>query len=323
MSQPPYPSYQDEPERWLLEPSASGLSHGWLIPKPEPESWWKKYGRHLVLFVLTCGSVYMTGELVMGSGVGLPLTVALMSILLAHEMGHYLACVYYGIDATLPFFLPLPFVTLVGTLGAFIRVRSPFPNRRALFDMGIAGPLAGFAVCLPVLFLGALEARVIPTPADSSTLRSFADPLIMTWIFGWLRGDVPDGYSVLMGPLMMAGWFGCLVTALNLMPIGQLDGGHATYALFGSHANRLSRWLWWCCVALVAWSPSWILWAVLLRALGRAHPPTLNDRIRLDRGRVLVALVSLGVFCVCFMANPLMVSWPTVFDALRESFTSR
>jgi membrane-associated protease RseP (regulator of RpoE activity) len=233
----------------------------------------------------------------------------LLSILLAHEMGHYLACRYYGVDATLPFFLPAPVLSFVGTFGAFIRIRSPFPNRRALFDIGIAGPLAGFAVAVPVLCLGILEAKVVDTPPQSAGLISFADPLAFQWAFAWLRGDVPEGRTILIGPLGLAAWFGLFVTALNLIPIGQLDGGHVTYAVFGRRAHALSRWMWWACVALIYFSPSWILWAVLVRLLGRRHPPSLNDLAPLGSVRVAVAVLGAAVFAVCFVPNPILDSW--------------
>jgi membrane-associated protease RseP (regulator of RpoE activity) len=253
--------------------------------------------------------VWTTGWLGGGAAGGTLLAASLLSILLAHEMGHYLACRYYGVDATLPFFLPAPVLSFVGTFGAFIRIRSPFPNRRALFDIGIAGPLAGFAVAVPVLCLGILEAKVVDTPPQSAGLISFADPLAFQWAFAWLRGDVPEGRTILIGPLGLAAWFGLFVTALNLIPIGQLDGGHVTYAVFGRRAHALSRWMWWACVALIYFSPSWILWAVLVRLLGRRHPPSLNDLAPLGSVRVAVAVLGAAVFAVCFVPNPILDSW--------------
>jgi membrane-associated protease RseP (regulator of RpoE activity) len=223
----PFAPHGDRPEPFFFE----------MRPAPA-RSWWKEWGRNVLLFVLTALSVYATQAFWWGGGHrdGLLLMTALMSILLAHEMGHYVACRHYRVDATLPFFLPVPVISLVGTLGAFIRIRSRFPNRRALFDIGIAGPLAGFAVCLPVLVLGLREARVLPTPSDSPLLE-FADPLLMQWTISWIKGAIPEGHTVFIGPLGLAAWFGLLVTALNLIPVGQLDGGHVTYALFGRRAD--------------------------------------------------------------------------------------
>jgi membrane-associated protease RseP (regulator of RpoE activity) len=241
------------------------------------------------------------------------LAVALLSILLAHEMGHYVACRYYRVDATLPFFIPFPVFSLVGTLGAFIRIRSPIPHRRALFDIGIAGPLAGFAVCLPVLALSVGEMRLQPTDAAGGGLL-LGDPLLLQWVSYWGLGPTPDGWTVAIGPLGLAAWFGLFVTALNLIPIGQLDGGHAVYALFGRRAWVVSRVGWWVCVALIYFSPSWIAWAVLVRFLGRRHPPTMNDYEGLDRGRQIVGLIGLAVFVVCFVPDPVVGGW----DAVRE-----
>jgi membrane-associated protease RseP (regulator of RpoE activity) len=247
-------------------------------------------------------------------GAGLRLSVGLLGILLAHEMGHYLACRYYGVDATLPFFLPAPF-TLAGTLGAFIRIRAPIPHRRALFDIGVAGPLAGFAVCLPVLWLGLQEARMIPLDPEAGGIF-LGEPLLFQWVARLVHGPVPDEMTLTLGPLGLAAWFGLFVTALNLMPIGQLDGGHVTYSLLREQAQRISRIGSWVCVALVYFGPNWILWAILLRVLGRRHPPTLNDWLPVGRARWRVGVLSLGVFVVCFVPDPIIWSWTDFFEAV-------
>jgi membrane-associated protease RseP (regulator of RpoE activity) len=274
------------------------------------------------LFVLTAASVFFVGGLravdVPGRGTliaidawgGARLAIGLLTILLAHEMGHYLAARYYGVDVTLPFFIPFPVpgISLVGTLGAFIRIRSPIPHRRALFDIGVAGPLAGFVVCLPVLWLGIGEATVQPLAADAEGLF-LGEPLLFRWLTQVIHGSVPADHTLLMGPLGLAAWFGLLVTALNLMPIGQLDGGHVTYALLRHRAHAISRIASWVCVALVYFGPSWVLWAILVRVLGRRHPPTRDDAAPIGRARVLVGLLSLVVFVVCFVPDPIVVSW--------------
>lgn len=281
-----------------------------------------------MLFVLTAVSVFLcdglrlsedaAGALVVSwnVGAGLRLMASLMSILLAHEMGHYIACRRYGVEATLPFFLPAPIINpLVGTFGAVIRIKSPFPHRRALFDIGIAGPLAGFVVCLPVLVLGLLEAQV--TAADPQALGlELGEPLLFRWMAGWLLGPLPENSTLLIGPLGMAAWFGLLVTALNLIPIGQLDGGHVTYALFGARAEQLSRLVWWLCVGLIVIvGPSFILWTVLVRLLGLRHPRTLDDTAPVGRGRALVGLVGLAIFALCFLPDPFHLSWTGFFAA--------
>ncbi len=304
----------------------------WIYTPPPPQNAWQRWGRNLVLFILTVASVFVTGVfqsaqtvIIPGQGIfevvdvsaGFRLAAGLLGILLAHEMGHYLACRYYGVDATLPFFLPAPF-TLVGTLGAFIRIRAPIPHRRALFDIGVAGPLAGFAVCLPVLWLGLQEARMTVLPPDAGGIF-LGEPLLFQWAARLVHGVVPDEMTLTLGPLGLAAWFGLFVTALNLMPIGQLDGGHVTYSLLKERAQRISRIGSWVCVALVYFGPNWILWAILLRVLGRRHPPTLNDRLPVGRGRELVGLLSLVVFILCFVPNPIIWSWTDFFEAVGLS----
>ena len=265
---------------------------------------------NVLLFALTAGSVYTAGG---------PLLVAgLLSILMAHEMGHYVMCRLYRVDATLPFFIPFPFpgFTLVGTLGAFIRIRGVIPHRRALFDIGIGGPLAGFAVCLPVLALGINEARIVPDAPSAFTI-SLGEPLLFHWAAVWLRG-LSEGQTLSIGPLGMAAWFGLFVTALNMMPIGQLDGGHVVYSLLREKAHLVSRVASWVCVALIYFGPSWIMWAILVRVLGRRHPPTWNDAAPLGRARVAVGVFGFVVFALCFTPTPIMVSWSEYGGAFRQ-----
>jgi membrane-associated protease RseP (regulator of RpoE activity) len=297
----------------------------WVYTPPPPRGAWKRWGRNLLLFVLTCASVFLVGAvtfvsiegrgtfLLFDHAAGLRLLFGIMSILTAHEMGHYLAARYYRVDATLPFFIPFP--SLVGTLGAFIRIRAPVPHRRALFDIGVAGPLAGFAVCLPVLWLGLQEATVQALDPDSGGIF-LGEPLLFQWLATLVHGPIPDSMTLSVGPLGLAGWFGLFVTALNLIPVGQLDGGHVTYSLLLKRAHTISRVGWWVCVALVYFGPNWILWAVLLRVLGRRHPPTMNDAPPVGRGREIVGLISLFVFVVCFVPNPIVFSWPDFFEAV-------
>lgn len=250
---------------------------------------------------------------------GALLVAGLMSILVAHEMGHYLAARYHGVDATLPFFIPFPIpgLSLVGTLGAFIRIRSPFPNRRVLFDIGVAGPLAGFLVCLPVLWLGIGQATVkAPAEIGAGGLH-LGEPLLFRWVTALVLGPIPEDASLVLGSLGLAAWFGLLVTALNLMPIGQLDGGHILYALFRERAHRLSRIGSWLAVALLYLSPSWLLWAILVRVLGRHHPPTLRDDLPLGWPRTAVAVLAAAVFVVCFVPEPIVFTWGEFFESLR------
>jgi membrane-associated protease RseP (regulator of RpoE activity) len=296
---------------------------------PAPQTPWQRWGRNVVLFVFTAASVFVTGGLqsvtlpdgrtLLGLDVlaGLRLVAGLLGILFAHEMGHYVMCRRYGVDATLPFFLPAPFISMVGTLGAFIRIRSRIPNRKALFDIGVAGPLAGFAVCLPVLLFGMREASFVPTDPSADGIF-LGEPLLFQWVSRLVHGPIPDTTTLVLGPLGLAAWFGLFVTALNLIPIGQLDGGHVTYALLRERAALVSRIGSWVCVALVYFGPNWILWAILVRVLGRSHPHTTYDDEPVGRARVWVGLLSLVVFVVCFVPNPIIWSWADTFDALRK-----
>ncbi len=280
--------------------------------------------RSLGFFLLTAASVFLTGAAQppapgdpqifgLNAVAGLKLAVALFAILGSHEMGHYLACRYYRVDASLPYFIPFP--SFSGTLGAFIRIRGPIPHRRALFDIGIAGPLAGFVVCLPVLVLGVLEAHWAPL-SGSGDFIEFGDPLLFRWAVTALRGSGPDGQSLVIGPLGLAAWFGLFVTALNMMPVGQLDGGHVTYSLWPRWAHRISRLGLVACAGLLYLRPTWLLWTLLLLVLGRRpHFPTLNDALPVGRDRLAVGLLGFAIFAVCFTPSPVIVSWSDFLQA--------
>jgi membrane-associated protease RseP (regulator of RpoE activity) len=276
---------------------------------------------------VTAVSVYLAGALLQGDGIirghdGFEMALALLAILGTHEMGHYIACRIHRVDATLPYFIPALWVPLgglaawmpiplMGTFGAVIRIRERFPNRKALFDIGIAGPLAGFLVCLPVLYLGIREAHIVPI-AGTPTEGNLGTP----FLFDLMARSVPNGMTVELGPLGLAAWFGLLVTALNMMPVGQLDGGHVVYALLKEKAHIVSRIGWWACLALVFVSPSWILWAVLLRFLGRPHPNTVDDEAPLGAVRIGVAILGLAVFVLCFIPDPFPGAWGIVGELL-------
>ena len=190
---------------------------------------------------------------------GLWYSVSILAILGAHEFGHYYACRYYGVDASLPYFLPVPPIVLSGTLGAFIRIRQQIPTKRALFDIGIAGPLAGFVVLVPVLMIGMYMSQVVQMPKDfDGTLFELGEPLLFkaaTWL---TFGSVPDGYTVSMHPVAFAAWFGMLATTLNLFPVGQTDGGHICYSVLGRHSTTVSYLTIACLAGLSFFSTSWV-----------------------------------------------------------------
>jgi membrane-associated protease RseP (regulator of RpoE activity) len=243
---------------------------------------------------------------------GLKFAASLLSILLAHEAGHYVACRLYGVDATLPFFIPMPPPFIAGTLGAFIKIRSPIPSRRALFDIGVAGPLAGFLVLIPVACVGLLTSAPAP-PLPAEGVIVFNDPLLLRLLAAPL--GVRDLAAIAPNPFYMAAWIGLLVTSLNLLPVGQLDGGHAVYSVFGprahKHAGRVA-FLSMVALAPLGWVwhgvPSGFLYVVLLFVMLRMpHPQPLDDADALGPARNAVALATLLVFALSFVPFPLTI----------------
>jgi membrane-associated protease RseP (regulator of RpoE activity) len=232
---------------------------------------------------------------------GLAFSLTLMTILLAHELGHYFACRYYGIDASLPYFLPFP--SPIGTLGAFIRIRSPIYTRQALFDVGIAGPLAGFIVLVPALVIGIAKSKVMPGIAERGDLI-FGIPAIQR-AFEWVLFPSARPEDIILHPVARAAWVGILATALNLLPIGQLDGGHILYAFIGRRHKLLSLVFVLALVPLgIFYSRSWLVWAGLLFFFGLRHP-VIYDLNRLDKNRVALGLAALAIFLLTFTLAPL------------------
>jgi membrane-associated protease RseP (regulator of RpoE activity) len=237
---------------------------------------------------------------------GLWYSATVLLILGAHELGHYLACRYYQVDASLPYFIPMPLV-LTGTLGAFIRIREPIPTKRMLFDIGIAGPLAGFAIAVPALFVGVALSPVVQVP-DNLELR-IGKPLLFQ-MASWLAwGSLPEGHFLNLHPMAWAAWFGLLATALNLFPIGQLDGGHISYAVLGRRSTMVTLGSICAAIVLTFFSMSWAMWTFLLvamtLALGPRHPRTIDEDIPLDRTRIWLSVLALVVFILCFTPNPI------------------
>jgi len=238
---------------------------------------------------------------------GLWYSGTLLLILGAHEMGHYLACRYHQVDATLPYFMPAP-LPLTGTIGAFIKIREAFPNRRILFDIGAAGPLAGFAVLVPALFLGIAMSNVAPLPPNF-TGWSLGEPLLFRFASWLVWGTVDSSASINIHPMAFAAWFGLLATALNLMPFGQLDGGHISYAALGRRSTLISLITIAVAVALTFVSSSWfmmtLMMLVMLFAFGPRHPSVIDESLELDPARRAVAIFSALVFVVCFTPVPI------------------
>jgi membrane-associated protease RseP (regulator of RpoE activity) len=229
---------------------------------------------------------------------GLPYSLTLLLILLAHEFGHYLAAVFHRVDSSLPFFLPSP---ILGTFGAFIRIRSPIYSRRALFDIGVAGPLAGFLFLLPALAVGIAFSKVIPGIAHQSS-RHFGVPALQ-WLLE--RAIFPSAASadIYLHPVARAAWVGMFATAMNLLPIGQLDGGHILYSFFPARHRAVSKAA---CILMLPlgflW-PAWFFWAVILWWLGRRHPLIL-DSTELSAARRKLGWLALVIFILCFTFQP-------------------
>ena len=234
-------------------------------------------------------------------------SATILAILGSHELGHYLACRHYRVDASLPYFLPAPLL-LTGTLGAFIRIREPIPSRRILFDIGVAGPLAGFAVAAPALFIGLSLSRVVPIPPDFSGL-ALGEPLMFKGAAWLLWGTPADGYSLNLHPMAFAAWFGLLATALNLIPISQLDGGHISYAVLGRRSTAVTVAAVGAALVLTYFSASWIVWTGLMVAMllvyGPHHPRTMDEHVPLDGPRIWLAVVALIILVLCFTPAPI------------------
>jgi membrane-associated protease RseP (regulator of RpoE activity) len=239
---------------------------------------------------------------------GLWYSATILAILGCHELGHYYACRYYSIDASLPYFLPAPILT--GTLGAFIRIREPIRTKRMLFDIGVAGPLAGFVIAVPALVVGLMLSNFAPLPPTFSGL-SLGEPLLFRGAAWMVWGTEPQGHALNLHPMAFAAWFGLLATALNLFPIGQLDGGHIAYAVLGRRATLVTYGAVGCALVLTYFSSGWIVWTALVIAMlfffGSRHPQTVDEHVPLNRGRFLVAILAMVIFIVSFTPAPIEV----------------
>ncbi|MDE0102787.1 MAG: site-2 protease family protein [Bryobacterales bacterium] len=232
-------------------------------------------------------------------------SVCLMAILTAHEFGHYLAARYHRVPASLPYFIPAPF--LFGTMGAVIRMSPLIPNRRALFDIGAAGPLAGVVLAIPITFVGVMLSERVPQDPDMPGIL-LGDPLLFKFFERLVFGAGEEGMVLMLHDVGFAGWVGLFVTALNLIPIGQLDGGHVAYAVFGRHSVRVA---WVAFASLLAFSiangAQYALLLVLLFLTGIRHRPTLRDSLPIGIARVRAAIVLLVVFLICFIPIPVVM----------------
>jgi membrane-associated protease RseP (regulator of RpoE activity) len=261
----------------------------------------------LPLFMLpeTVVEVWSDPELL---GLGLSFSVPSLLILLCHELGHYLACRRYRLPSTLPYFLPFPLG--IGTLGAFIRIRAVVRTKRELFDVGVAGPLAGFAVLVPVLVAGVAWSEPVLLaslpPEVGGLLLVPGESLALSGLTALFHGPLGPDRVLQLHPFALAGWLGLLATSLNLIPLGQLDGGHILYAAVGGAQRRLALPLWLAllAVAVFLW-PGWLLWCLVTLVMGLHHPPVRDEEQALDPARRLLAWVALAIFALSFMPVPI------------------
>ena len=290
---------------------------------------------HVALFALTLFSMMAAGAIQQGVSPfhgldrivhlveGIPFAATLLGILTVHEFGHYFAARKWGVRASLPFFLPLPYVSFLGTLGAVIRIRSPIPHKRALLDIGAAGPLAGFVVAVAACVIGMPQSEVVsgsyfsqfPVAQIDPFIRLGA-PVLFEGLSSLLMPAVGPDALVLLSPIAFAGWVGLFITAFNLFPVGQLDGGHIVYALFGEGHRIIGRVTFIVLLGLglygvfsYVWGlptgwPGWLFLAFFLSLFGKGHPAPYYPNIPLDRRRRRIGLLSLLVFAVCFTPVP-------------------
>lgn len=249
------------------------------------------------------GAIWRTPSLLLS---GLPFSFAIMTILLAHEMGHYLTCRYYGISASLPYFIPFP--SIVGTMGAFIRIKSPIQHRSALLDVGVAGPIAGFVLAIPALVVALAQSQfAAPAPAGSNLF--FGEPLIFKAVEALMGKTPPPGMDLNLHPIGLAAWFGFFATAINLLPVGQLDGGHIAYALFGRFHKRISQGFLITLIPLgIFYWRGWLIWTTILLFIGMRHPVTLDDSIPLRRRHVWLGWIALVMLVLCFTPVPFYIN---------------
>lgn len=264
----------------------------------------------LLLYVLTCISTYVAYRGTHGGteGESLLYAGAVMLMLTAHEMGHFIQTLRYHVQASFPIFLPMP--SLIGTLGAVIRMRGFIGSRKALFDIGISGPLAGLVPALAFTIIGLHLSHFGPVPPANPNLPprflQFGDPLLIKFLIYVIKGPMPAGQDVILNPLLFAGWVGMLLTSLNLFPIGQLDGGHILYALLRRRSYPVAELVLLAAVAAVVWFGLW-MWTIMLGLLvlmGPRHPPTANDDMPLGAGRIVLGTLTLLFPVIGFTPMP-------------------
>ncbi len=269
---------------------------------------------HLSLFILTLFSTLIAGAMQTGIDLlkepekiykGLPFALTLITILLSHELAHYFTSGKHKVKATLPYFIPAP--TFIGTFGAVIKMKSPIVTRKALVDIGASGPVAGFVFSLIAAIIGLAMSEVVKV-TQTEGVWIFGNSILFSFLSKVILGVTPAGYDILLHPIALAGWIGFFVTSINLLPIGQLDGGHIAYALFGEKQIILSNLLIIIMIllGLLLWE-GWAIWAVLLLILGLRHPPVLYWEVPLDYKRRFIGWLAFVIFVFTFIPVPFKI----------------
>jgi membrane-associated protease RseP (regulator of RpoE activity) len=282
---------------------------------PERPRWLPKSGGRfpwiqLALFLVTFLTATYAGALHHGVNPwedpakldqGIPYALALMAILLVHEFGHYALARFHGVDATLPYFLPAP--PLFGTFGAFIRLKSPPLNRRQLLDVGVAGPIAGVVVAIAAAYVGLRLSAVTDGPAGGEIV--LGSSLLLSLLSNLALGGLPSDANITLHPVGFAGWIGLLLTGMNLLPAGQLDGGHVLYALVGERHRQISRLtiVFVLLLGALRWK-GWLFWGVLLTVTGSRHPPPHDPDTPLNPGRIWLAVLTMALLILTFVPSP-------------------
>lgn len=269
---------------------------------------------HIILFILTFFSTLVAGALQKGINIikepyriieGVPFSGTLMTILLFHEFSHYIASKKHHTKATLPYFIPAP--SLIGTFGAFIKMKSPIITRKALIDIGSSGPIAGFIISVIASAFGLNMSDVVQTENISGAIK-LGDSLLFSALSKLIIGELPPGHDIILHPVAFAGWIGLFVTSLNLLPIGQLDGGHIAYAILGQRHKYLSMVMLVVLAILgIFYWEGWALWAVLMLVLGIKHPPVIYWEIPLNQKRRAIGLFSFIIFIITFIPEPFKI----------------
>lgn len=266
---------------------------------------------HVLLFIATFITTVLAGALMNGVipweqpgkiYLGLPFSLTLLFILLTHEMSHYYMSRKHNVEATLPYFIPAP--SIIGTFGAIIKMKPPIPDRRSLIDIGASGPIGGFIIAVIATVIGLNLSEVRPT-GELKEGMVFGTSIIFDFLSNIILKVDPDKYDVILHPVAFAGWIGLLVTSLNLLPIGQLDGGHISYALFGNRHTWISKGMFPVLIVLgiTLWS-GWLVWAIIMIFLGYRHPPVVYPWIELDRKRKIIGWIALVIFVLTFTPTP-------------------